>query len=111
MRHIILSLIAAAIAVTSWGAPVDPQEARAIANDFFNSAPAICSGQRRAVRADVGTSSSDETSQPYYVFNAEDGQGFVIVAGDTRAQSILGYADSGNFDARKLPPPIAMVII
>ena len=38
-----------------------------------------------------------------YVFNVGEQEGFVIVAGDDRARSILGYADSGIFDANQIP--------
>ena len=39
----------------------------------------------------------------YYVFNNGGNTGFVIVAGDDCAESILGYADSGSFDADNIP--------
>ncbi|MDR0547338.1 MAG: thiol protease/hemagglutinin PrtT [Dysgonamonadaceae bacterium] len=38
----------------------------------------------------------------YYVFNNNRG-GFVIISGDDRAQTILGYSDEGQFDATQLP--------
>ena len=40
--------------------------------------------------------------EAYYIFNADDG-GFVIVSGDDRTESILGYADSGEIDADNMP--------
>lgn len=39
----------------------------------------------------------------YYVFNNGHDGGFVIVAGDDCAENILGYADSGTFDADNIP--------
>lgn len=39
----------------------------------------------------------------FYVFNAEDNSGFVIVSGDDRTRDILGYAESGNLDTDHLP--------
>ena len=42
-------------------------------------------------------------SQPYYVFNIGEKNGFVIVSGDDRAEEILGYVDSGCFDAENIP--------
>ncbi len=38
-----------------------------------------------------------------YVFNVGQQGGFVIVSGDDRTRPILGYADSGSFDAGKMP--------
>ena len=39
----------------------------------------------------------------YYVFNIGDGGGFVVASGDDRTPAILGYADSGHFDAGNVP--------
>jgi hypothetical protein len=39
----------------------------------------------------------------YYAFNKGNNKGYVIVSGDDRARSILGYADAGNFDFAALP--------
>lgn len=39
----------------------------------------------------------------YYVFNADNNQGYVLVSGDSRAEAILGYADVGHFDWNSVP--------
>ena len=39
----------------------------------------------------------------YYVFNTTNKDGFVIVSGDDRTESILGYADNGYFDENDIP--------
>ena len=39
----------------------------------------------------------------YYVYNVGQDQGFVMVSGDDRTPAILGYSDSGTFDATQLP--------
>ena len=39
----------------------------------------------------------------FYVFNAKDGDGFVIVSGDDRTKEILGYSEHGNLDTDNLP--------
>ena len=51
------------------------------------------------VRRAVASNAHDS----YYVFNVGDGQGFVIVSGDERTASILGYADSGNITDDSVP--------
>ena len=38
-----------------------------------------------------------------YVFNVEDKGGFVVVSGDDRTQSILGYAHTGEIDMGQIP--------
>ncbi len=39
----------------------------------------------------------------YYVFNNGQNAGFVIISGDDCAEDVLGYADSGSFDADNIP--------
>jgi len=39
----------------------------------------------------------------YYVFNRPDDSGFVIISGDDKAKTVLGYADNGIFDYSSLP--------
>ncbi|MBP5778128.1 MAG: C10 family peptidase, partial [Prevotella sp.] len=40
---------------------------------------------------------------PYYIFNAENNGGFVIVSGDDRTKAILGYSESGSLKGNDLP--------
>ena len=42
-------------------------------------------------------------SNAYYIFNAEDNGGFVVVAGDDRMKGILGYSEKGTFDCENIP--------
>ena len=46
----------------------------------------------------------------YYVFNRDNNQGFVIVAGDDMSTPILGYSDSGSFDFNEAPEPMRMML-
>ena len=39
----------------------------------------------------------------FYVFNATDNEGFVLVSGDSRLGDILGYCDKGSYDERQMP--------
>jgi hypothetical protein len=39
----------------------------------------------------------------YYVFNKGNNNGYVIISGDDRAKTILGYTDEGDFDITELP--------
>lgn len=44
---------------------------------------------------------------PYYVFNAGHNQGFVIISGDDRVETVLGYAEQGAIYADSIPPAMA----
>ena len=46
---------------------------------------------------------SSTQSSAYYVFNAEQGKGFVIVSGDDRTTQVLGYSKDGYFDPANVP--------
>ena len=48
-----------------------------------------------------GITTSDK--EPYYIFNVGNDEGFVVASGDDRTISILGYSNSGNFDAGQIP--------
>ena len=43
----------------------------------------------------------------YYVFNNKEEGGFVIVSGDSRTATILGYSDEGAFDPANIPENMA----
>jgi len=48
-------------------------------------------------------SSVQKGAEAFYVFNRGENNGFVIVAADDCAKTILGYADSGSFDYNTIP--------
>ena len=50
-----------------------------------------------------GLSRSDELkeSDAFYIFNAENNGGFVIVSSDDRTTEILGFSNKGNIDTDK----------
>ena len=47
--------------------------------------------------------SLDASKNAYYVFNAENSGGFVIVAGDDRMPDILGYSEKGTLNIDSVP--------
>ena len=94
------------LAVQGWAAPVDESAARTIVQDFViekrniypNSVPTSGGSDLQLLHAEM--SSVSVTMNAYYIFNT--GDGFVIVAGDDRAEQILGYGD-GDFDMNDIP--------
>lgn len=46
---------------------------------------------------------ADGNDAAYYVFSGANDKGFVIVAGDDRLPSIIGYSDTGRFDTANMP--------
>ncbi len=47
--------------------------------------------------------SSVNSNQPYYIFNDQQGHGFVIVSGTDCTTPVLGYADNGTIDIENMP--------
>lgn len=77
--------------------PVTPQRARQIACEFFTH-----KGKQTAIEnADIPQVTLKST--PYYIFNAKDKRGFVIIAGNDTYGEILGYADNGTLDENNMP--------
>ena len=81
--------------------PVDKQTALGIAKDFFNGKGIEMKQPKAVYKAPRKATSADNAY--YYVFNAGDDKGFVVVSGDDRTPQILGYTDSGTFDKDKMP--------
>ncbi|MDE6227902.1 MAG: C10 family peptidase [Muribaculaceae bacterium] len=101
MRKIFtLSLLLAATAASA--RQISPDEALSAANAFLNK------GTLTPVEASGAVTRSD--AQPYYAFNATDGNGFVIISGDDRFSKVLGYSDRGSFDFKHMPPQLKAML-
>ncbi len=86
-------IVAVAILNAMNAATITESQARAIAGRFFN----VEMPQRPAAMKGKGTKAA------YYVFNNPEQTGWVIVAGDDRARTILAYGDEDYFDAQDVP--------
>lgn len=99
-RHFLtLSLVLLATA-SGMARTIDATEARGIAESFFFTS-GIEAKALPQVLSPASTSATD--AEPYYVFNAGNERGFVIIAGDDRLGRVLGYADSGSFSLDGAP--------
>ena len=74
-------------------ATITESQARAIAGRFFN----VNMPQQPATMKGKGAKAA------YYVFNNPEQPGWVIVAGDDRARTVLAYGDEGYFDDTEVP--------
>lgn len=101
--------------------PVTPEEALNLANRFWSSVASQSGAYTRASSAELtlvytsvvyaeskSTRAVDDRGLPtYYVFNAGQNGGFVIVAADDRARSILAYSLTGSFGLENQPLQIS----
>lgn len=77
---------------------ITEQEALAKAKTFMQGKRFKTSGRRLTPGRQV-----NQTFKNLYVFNVEASEGFVIVSGDDRTQSILGYAYTGEINMGQMP--------
>ena len=83
---------------------ITEEQAKAKAQSFLQARHSQPSGKRLApARVSRELQSATTGEKTLYVFNIGSQDGFVIVSGDDRTRSILGYADSGTFDANHVP--------
>ena len=103
MRKLFLYFSFLILALHLCAAPVDPTTAVKVAANFYRQqvmAKSLLKQQNQPTLLDV---TAQTPYQHIYVFNASDGNGFVLVAGDDRSIPILGYSDEGRFDYNEMP--------
>ncbi len=106
---VILSLF---VATTVLAGPVSKEQARQLAADFVKTRPAAAASKaagnvvQQANALSLVTLSQNRQeamAAPFYIFNIGERQGFVIVSGDDRTASVLGYSDEGCIDPERMP--------
>ena len=105
----LLSLLLVAICLQAEAGPIDIHQARGLAAQFLKSHHSEAQLERDAfspTRKRMGGADAGTELPVYYVFNAADDAGFVVVSADDRTAPILGYATSGRFDATAIPPHV-----
>lgn len=108
MRKLFL-LMLSLVALCVQARQIFPDEAASIATTFLkidnsrHNKAAVRMAKSKAVQSHSATA---QETEPYYIFNASEDKGFVIVSGDDRAKKILGYSDKGSFDCDNLPPQL-----
>ena len=100
-RFIKALVLLVSIPVSAASAPVSRQQAQEVALRFMSEKGMLSTSVELAYRAPrLG---QDASLSSYYVFNAPEGRGYVVVSGDDRTAEVLGYARKGTFDATRLP--------
>lgn len=103
MKRIIFAFVLSAlIPFVAKAESVSKSEAFNTAQQYLLSKGKILNQSRMPYRAIRKVNGQPESAY-YYVFNAEGGNGYVIVSGDDRTPEILGYVDNGSFDAESIP--------
>lgn len=103
MKRLLLILTLFCFASTSWADQISREQALRQAQQFLGQ-----NGKGAALTiAETSMSKArrrgQQVSDYYYVFNAGQNQGYVVVSGDDRTAPILGYSERGSFDVDKIP--------
>ena len=100
MKKLLLTTVLAVATIVAMANPIGRTAAMQKAQNFMRGINPQAALQTPATpRRAMG----NQSEKPYYIFNAENNQGFVIVSGDDRSEEILGFSDKGFLDVDNLP--------
>ena len=100
MRRLFLSLLGVIVLIASVNAgKVTEQQALQKAQQFMKGKSLV------ALKLDKALTRSDASDgiPAFYIFNAKEGEGFVIVSADDRTEAVLGYSYNGRIDIDNMP--------
>ncbi len=89
------------ISVIAHARQISEDEAASFASEFFDSAAIMRNASKPTLHRVPGYNSDNTGNVPYYVFNASDNKGFVIISGDDRLPLYLAYSTKNPFDYDK----------
>ena len=110
----LLLLLFALLPVMSFADNVSQEKAQVIAERFFASSKVMLSNSSsslpslRMIWDGESKTTRSESAPAFYVFNNENGKGFVIVSGDDCTTTpILAYSYDQNFSAENMPENVS----
>ena len=107
MKRLLLILTLVCFANIGWAKQVTRDQALRQAQMFLSQKGLPSSLTSAETQMSRRRAQGAAQSDCYYVFNAGMDQGFVIVSGDDRVETVLGYSTSGHFDVDNIPPAMA----
>ena len=110
MKRLILILSLVCLAISTWAGQISRDQALRKAQQFLSQKGLPGSLQSAETQLSRHRAQGCIQSDYYYIFNAGQDQGFVIVSGDDRTPEILGYSLSGSFDIDNLPPAMEALL-
>ena len=101
MKRTISSFLVILASATLFAEHVSQEEAVLVAENFMNAAPASGSRHAAPLRKMVLQQAADENL--FYVYENENGEGWVVVAANDAVTPILAYSETGHFRTSELP--------
>lgn len=89
-------------------AEVNPDEALELATEFFSASGIDRLSSARSLH--LAFTAKDKQKPLYYVFNATEGQGFIIVSADDCTVPVLGYSTDSHYSVDAQPSAMKWMI-
>ena len=96
MRRLLMLFVSFLASVFIFAEGIDKTQALRKAQEFMP-------GKNFQEVKSISKARGDAFGDAFYVFNADNNGGFVIVSGDDRTVPILGYSRTGSIDMEKMP--------
>ena len=102
-----LFVLFSGLSLAASAATLTPQEALARVKKSDTGKRIHANAARPVLKYTLSTMEATTEAQPtLYVFDNGDNKGFMIVSADDGAYPLLGYSDTGCFDAANIPPEL-----
>jgi len=101
MKKILFGFLAMLVSVTLFAERISPDDAALVANNFMNVASAP--GVKKAVPQKKMVRKATAEENLFYVYENENGEGWVIVAANDVVRPILAYSETGHFRTDNQP--------
>ena len=100
-KRIELALLSLSLSLYAMAGTIDVTKAASKAVKMLGKEVVTTNTLTTKVRARVATQSA---SPAYYIFNAADGKGFVIISGEEAMPELVGYSYTNTFDEANMHP-------
>ena len=101
MKKILLLFVLFSLGNIVRGNPVNLEKARQIALEYIKGSGAYAPGRYAQVAKTI--KKVQLSTNAYYIFNVGQNDGFVIVAADDNAPTVLGHSNNGTFSEKNIP--------
>jgi hypothetical protein len=107
MKKNLLILILCTLSICIHAKTRTEKEASQLASQFLSSASGSLqkapTSSNSKMQLAYSSKKTNDSNALYYIYNKGNKNGYVIISGDDRAKTVLGYADDGDFDFSILP--------
>ena len=104
--HSLIIFLCLACAFSAWAEPITESQARSIAASFMATHQMPATRLQRVTLPSTRLNAGQTEAATLYIYNADERQGFVIIAGDDRVSPVLGYSHQGALDGDEMPPAL-----